>query len=41
MCGLEADEVAAIPKREQLPDIVPALGAYLLKQASEAERIRR
>jgi hypothetical protein len=41
MCGLEADEVAAIPKHEQLPDIVPALGAYLLKQASEAERIRQ
>jgi hypothetical protein len=42
MCGLDADEVAAIAEHEHLPDIAaPALAAYLLKQAGGAERIRQ
>jgi hypothetical protein len=41
MCGLEADEVAVTAEHEHLPDIVAALGAYLLKRAGGAERIRQ
>jgi len=42
MCGLDADEVAAIAEHEHLPGIAAAaLAAYLLKQAGGAERIRQ
>ena len=42
MCGLDADEVAAISEHEHLPNIAAAaLAAYLLKQAGGAERIRQ
>ena len=42
MCGLDADEVAAIAEHEHLPGIAAAaLAAYLLKQVGGAERIRQ
>ena len=42
MCGLDADEVAAISEHEHLPNIAAAaLAAYLLKQAGGPERIRQ
>ena len=42
MCGLDADEVAAIGEHEHLPNIAAAaLAAYLLKQAGGPERIRQ
>jgi hypothetical protein len=41
MCGLDADEVAAIAEHEHMPDIAAAAFAnYLLRQAGGAERIR-
>jgi predicted protein tyrosine phosphatase len=40
MCGLDADEVAAIGEHEHIPDIAAAaLADYLLKQAGGPERI--
>ena len=40
MCGLDADEVAAINEHEHVPDIAAAaLAHYLLKQAGGPERI--
>ena len=42
MCGLDADEVAAISEHEHLPHIAAAaLAAYLLKQTGGPERIRQ
>jgi hypothetical protein len=41
MCGLDADEVAAIGEHEHIPDIAAAaLADYLLKQAGGPQRIR-
>ena len=39
MCGLDADEVAAIGEHERIPDIAAAaLADYLLKQAGGYSR---
>jgi hypothetical protein len=41
LCGLSADEVAAIGEHEHIPDVAAAaLASYLLKQAGGSERIR-
>jgi hypothetical protein len=41
MCGLNANEVAAIGEHEHIPDIAAAaLADYLLKQAGGPQRIR-
>jgi hypothetical protein len=41
LCGLDADEVAAIAEHEHIPDVAAAAFAnYLLQQAGGAERIR-
>ena len=39
MCGLNAEEVAAIAEHEHIPETT-ALANYLLQQAGGAERIR-
>ena len=41
MCGLNAEEVAAIAEHEHIPEVAAtALANYLLQQAGGAERIR-
>jgi hypothetical protein len=41
LCGLTADEVAAIGEHEHIPDVAAAaLANYLLKQVAGSERIR-
>jgi hypothetical protein len=41
MCGLSADEVAAISEHEHIPEVAAAgLANYLLHQAGGDERIR-
>ena len=41
LCGLDADEVAAIGEHEHIPEAAAAaLASYLLNQSGGAERIR-
>lgn len=42
MCGLSADEVAAIAEHEHVPEVIATtLGSYLLHQVHGSDKIRQ